>query len=321
MHTPLQGMQKLQPANLLQPELQASAALESSSEHAPLASKASAAKIACLNRIGRTSESTRNTLPSPRATRLGPSTVISLCLAFFSVGCKKGDSAPAVRGAASADAAHHAAARSLLQVKPLSAGGHRLLTFTAPRLELRLIRPDRDDPRVLLGVPGTYTSPEGLVEGVVVHQHRVVQRDRRAWEGVLLIRSGRPEVLRATADLLDEKPLARLAASGASLIQGHLLVGDGEVRPLKASPALRRRAIITRPDGSFMIVESLEPLPLADFASDLRTLGAAQAMNLDMGTWSEGFYREPDTGQVRPLGDDFRATDRQTNWLVLLGDG
>jgi hypothetical protein len=314
-------MQKLQPANLLQPELHASAAPESSSEHAPLASNASTAKIACLNRIGRTSESACKTLPSPLARRLGPSAVISVCLAFFSVGCKKGDSDPSAQGSASADAALHAASRSPLQVKPLTAGGHRLLAFTAPRLELRLTRPGRDDPRILLGVPGTYTSPEGLVEGVVVHQQRVVQRDRRAWEGVLLIRSGRPEVLRATAELLDEKPLARLAAGGASLIQGHLLVGDGEVRPLKESPALRRRAVITRRDGSFVIVESLEPLRLADFASDLRTLGAAQAMNLDMGTWSEGFYREPETGQVRPLGDDFRATDRQTNWLVLLGAG
>jgi len=135
---------------------------------------------------------------------------------------------------------------------------------------------------------------------------------------VLVIRNGKPEVLRVAGDTLSEQQLANLAAGGASLIQGHLLVSAGHLRPLKESDALRRRAIATRHNGSFMIVESLEPLPLADFAEDVRALGARFAMNLDMGTWSEGFYRDPETGLVRRLGDDFGSTERQTNWLVLV---
>ena len=46
-------------------------------------------------------------------------------------------------------------------------------------------------------------------------------------------------------------------------------------------------------------------------------LGARYALNLDMGEWSEGFYRDPLTREVRPLGDDYRKTSAQTNWLVL----
>jgi hypothetical protein len=67
------------------------------------------------------------------------------------------------------------------------------------------------------------------------------------------------------------------------------LLVDGDVQRLKPSPALRCRAIATRANGSFFLVESQVPLPLAEFAADLKTLGARYALNLDMGEWSEGF--------------------------------
>jgi hypothetical protein len=179
------------------------------------------------------------------------------------------------------------------------------------------MRPKSEDRAVLLCVAGTYTSPEGRPEGLVVIDGGVVESQPKAWEGLLIVKSGVPTLLRVDKDKLDATSLVPLIGSHASSIQGHLLV-DGDVQRLKPSPALRRRAIATRADGWFFLLESQVALPLAEFAADLKTLGARYALNLDMGEWSEGFYRDPQTDQVRPLGDDYRKTSAQTNWLVLV---
>jgi len=55
---------------------------------------------------------------------------------------------------------------------------------------------------------------------------------------------------------------------------------------------------------------------LAIFADDLALLGAKTAMNLDMGAWDEGWYRDA-RGEIVRLGHDRSSTQRQSNWLVL----
>ncbi len=198
--------------------------------------------------------------------------------------------------------------------------GYSFFTQTPPRVGLTLVRPDPDDKNVLMSVAGTYTSPEGAVEGVVLVDGGIENHRAKPWEGVLLVVGGAPELVRRTDDTLSDAGVAALQKRRASMIQGHLLVWDSAVLPIKPSPPLLRRAIITGKDPSFAIVESQQKLELAQFTADLVALGAVAAMNLDMGRWSEGFYRDPKTGQRRRLGDDFRRTDKQTNWMVFLRD-
>ena len=102
------------------------------------------------------------------------------------------------------------------------------------------------------------------------------------------------------------------------MLQGHLLVDDGTRLPLKDSGSLQRRAFVEL-DGRALVVESFGAVPLRSFADDLVALGAARALNLDMGTWSGGWYRTRDGGRA-PLGNDHRATERQSNWVVLRRD-
>jgi hypothetical protein len=110
----------------------------------------------------------------------------------------------------------------------------------------------------------------------------IIERDPKPWEGLLIVKGGVPTLLRADKQKLDAGSLLELIGPHGSSIQGHLLV-DGDVQRLKPSSALRRRAIATRADGSFFLVESQVALPLAEFAADLKVLGARYALNLDMG--------------------------------------
>jgi hypothetical protein len=249
---------------------------------------------------------------------LSPFGVVVLVLALAPAGCRKPEPRQNGQSGAPLDAAAEKEPSSL-SVQVRDARGHAYLLFEQrpPALAVRVTRPSPEDSSILLAVAGTYTSPEGRSEGVVAIDGRIVEHQPKPWEGLLVVENGIPTLRRAEIAMLEGEALKKLIGSQRSLIQGHLLV-DGVVLPLKPSPSLRRRAIATRADRSFFFAESLGPLPLSEFAADLVVLGARLALNLDMGQWSEGFYRDPITGQVRSLGDDHRQTARQTNWLVLL---
>lgn len=201
--------------------------------------------------------------------------------------------------------------------KSVSNRHYLLLSQRSPSMELRLKRPNRFDPKLLLCVPGTYTSPEGQVEGAVIESGKIVRDQAMPWEGLLSVRRGTPTVS-WQKQRLGKEALQRFAQGGGSLLQGHLLVGEGKPRPLKPSPLLERRALFIGASGSFAVVESEGPVELGVFAQDLVALGARAAMNLDMGRWSEGFYRVRKGSEPVTLGKDFRSTAKQTNWLVLV---
>jgi hypothetical protein len=215
------------------------------------------------------------------------------------------------------EAAPKAASGLSVQVRHARGRAYLFVEQRPPALEIRLARPDAADRSILLSVAGTYTSPEGRPEGVVAIDGKIIEHQPKPWEGILVVKHGAPSLLRADKPMLDRKAVHELIGAHGSLIQGHLLV-DGVVQRLKPSPSLRRRAIAIQPDLAFFFAESQVGLPLAEFAADLEALGARRALNLDMGEWSEGFYRDPITGDVHRIGDDDRKTSRQTNWLVLV---
>jgi Phosphodiester glycosidase len=242
---------------------------------------------------------------------------LALSILLACAACSRSHATP-VPDAAPAVSASAKRASSPLHVATRAVEGRKYLQIGASpsRLALRLERPKKSDPGVWLAVPGTYTSPDGGVEGAVVLEGHVVRSQANRWEALLVIDA------KGGAEIRESKGVPRaaldaLAKQGASALQGHLLVFDGTPRPLLPSPALRRRALVTTAAGTPSIVESLAPMELAAFARDLVALGATRAMNLDMGSWSEGWYRAED-GKIVPLGEDFRNTAKQTNWLVVL---
>ncbi|MBI4142311.1 hypothetical protein HY480_00375 [Candidatus Uhrbacteria bacterium] len=206
-----------------------------------------------------------------------------------------------------------------LAINRRTVNGRTYTVFVGPHVRLALTRPSREDPRVLLAVAGTYTSPRDTVEGYVVHGGRVVQAsERQGWDGAVIFRPSRVEILQTeNGRLLTRTLLANLAAHDASLVQTHLLVYGWDPIRFKPQPALPRRALAIFTNNAAAIIESADATDLTTFAADLAALGIRDAANLDMGTWSEGWYRDPATGAITMLGIPNPATARQTNWIVL----
>ncbi len=139
-----------------------------------------------------------------------------------------------------------------------------------------------------------------------------------AWEGLLTIDGGTPSIKKASKSSLSAQELRKFASKKTSLLQGHLLVHAGQPEPYKPSPPLHRRALVVFDRDNWAVVGSVAPVELQSFARDLANLGADDALNLDMGGWSEGWFR--DTSETpQPLGIPHPSTARQTNWLVILG--
>ncbi len=228
----------------------------------------------------------------------------------------------AVSAAAAADISAPPAASPIprgIEPDMMRTGGHSYRRFSAAHTELaiRLDRPSPKDIRVLLSVAGTYTSPDDKVLGIVMLDGRLVEKGRMAWEGLLTIVGGTPHITKASKSSLSSSRLKGFASQGASLLQGHLLVHQGQPERYKPSPPLYRRALATFRNDTWAVVESVGPVELQPFARDLANLGASGALNLDMGGWSEGWFRDP-SGSTKPLGVPHPSTGRQTNWLVIL---
>ena len=68
-------------------------------------------------------------------------------------------------------------------------------------------------------------------------------------------------------------------------------------------------------DNSFCICQSKERLTIQDFQKALVDAGVENAVYLDMGGWSEGWYKNA-YDEKMVIGEGMTSTDKQTNWLV-----
>lgn len=187
-----------------------------------------------------------------------------------------------------------------------------------PNIKLTLTRSSKDDPNILLAVPGTYTSPQNKAEGFVIFNGKIIQdKERQGWDGAAVFKDGRVDILQTDkGKTLTRETMKSYAGQGLSLIQAHLLVMNGAAQSFKDQPLYQRRALAIFATGEQVIVESTLALELNQFAEDLVSLGVNKAVNLDMGAWSEGFYRDPSDQHIVSIGYSKSATDRQSNWII-----
>lgn len=210
-----------------------------------------------------------------------------------------------------------------IQMKQVGSNQYTIFSQMEPQVEWTLTRPSKDDADVLLAVAGTYTSPKNTVEGYVILDGNIIQdAERQGWDGAALFQDGTITVWQTkNGTLLTREKMRSLAQKGTSLIQGHLLVFEGKAQHFKPQPLFPRRALVVMQGVDPMIIESQSALTLNEFAEDLAALGVRDALNLDMGSWSEGWYRDPKTGLPVTTGFPNENTARQTNWIIFRSFG
>jgi hypothetical protein len=78
-----------------------------------------------------------------------------------------------------------------------------------------------------------------------------------------------------------------------------------------------RRAIVKYKDENIFIIESGNPITIYEFQIVLQKIGVNDAIYLDMGTYSEGWYKNSENKKVI-IGESYLNTNKQTNWLTLV---
>ncbi|MBX9666400.1 MAG: hypothetical protein K2X93_02230 [Candidatus Obscuribacterales bacterium] len=182
-----------------------------------------------------------------------------------------------------------------------------------------LVRPKKNDPRVLMSIPAAFTTLDGKVDGVYVKDGAVHGSVNTRLGGALKIINGQFEVLDTKSGAaLNDDFLQTLASNKASLFQEFQVIKDNLASTFKDKSKFQRRGIGKLRDGRPVIVESKTAITLSMFAKDASELGVKELLYTDMGAWSEGWVRDPKSGQLVTIGADRQATSKQSNWLILI---
>jgi hypothetical protein len=181
-------------------------------------------------------------------------------------------------------------------------------------LELKNHRPEFNE-KIFLCIPAAYRTPKNQIDGLFIKQGiEISETNNPQLTGACIISNNGVRIIdfeEINIDLLE-----KVKESKQSFFQQSLLIENARIIPcaIFAERKNVRRALIQFEDY-YCIGESDTPLTIYGFQQGLLEIGAKDAINLDMGTWSEGWYKDSENKKVI-IGENMKSTHRQTNWLI-----
>jgi len=192
----------------------------------------------------------------------------------------------------------------------------RLFVPFGLNLKLTVVRPSYND-QTYLCIPAAYTTKSHKVDGLCYIQGSKIETLNPELLGVCVIGNDKIEIVKSeniTPEFLDWIKTAR-----ASMFQQTLLLKDSTIIDCNFPIAIRERRHLRRAlvqfENSFCIAESEKQLTIEEFQQILLEIGVVDAINLDMGTWSEGWYKNSCCSKVT-IGETMNNTNKQTSWLT-----
>lgn len=177
-------------------------------------------------------------------------------------------------------------------------------------------KPDTLNRSIGLSVVAAFTSkaPEHIV-GTSVCKGKRLYYPTESESGYCLITSSGVEI--NPLDTNDATPITKAIREKGDYFQQMILVNGGKAVPttiFRNRTTARRALVITA--SQTMLVETDDRIHIDVFTDCLIRMGAIQAIYLDMGSWSEGWYRT-NSGQICRIGKNWKSSHLQTNWLVI----
>jgi hypothetical protein len=191
-----------------------------------------------------------------------------------------------------------------------------VLKLFAPKsltISLYSKRPQKNS-KIYLVVPAAFTDPTTKTDGLFIENgNYITRRINKKLNGVCLIFNNKVQFINSIA--LNENLVNEVITKKQSLFQQVLLVFNSKIVacPLFKNDLNLRRAIVEI-NNHFYLVQSKTKTSILDFQNSLITIQVKNAIYLDMGTYSEGWYRE--NNKVISIGETMTQTNRQSNWLV-----
>ncbi|MEE0267302.1 MAG: phosphodiester glycosidase family protein [Bacteroidales bacterium] len=178
------------------------------------------------------------------------------------------------------------------------------------------VKPDSNNTNLLMSVVAAFTSkaPEHVVGTSVSNgKKRIYPTDAETAYCLIVGEEVKIEALSEN----HKSAIETAVKQKGDYFQQMLLIENAEAKSCEIfkNRATFRRALAQK-EGETHLVESLDRMTIDDFIQSLIFLGYEQAIYLDMGSWSEGWYRN-DENEIIRIGNNWKSSHLQTNWLVI----
>ncbi len=195
-----------------------------------------------------------------------------------------------------------------------------IITPVNAHIDFEITRPSKNDENILLCVPGAYTDKTNKVDGLHICKGVVynIEHINHSLGGGIKIINDSVEIFPTNyGKSLNDSLLKTISNQNGIFFQQTQCIVKGVAEKFADTKLFQRRGILTLNTGGYAIVESVQPITLNKFAEDMVNYGAKDLLNFDMGTWDEGWYRDPNINKIKVLGQMKTQTAKQTNWVVL----
>lgn len=175
-------------------------------------------------------------------------------------------------------------------------------------------RPENNN-NTFLCVSGAYSSNENTIDGIFIKKGVLVNKAiNEKLNGLCIFTNDNLHI--ENSNIISDSLINEAIISKSSMFQQTLLIKNSNIIECKlfGDHINLRRALIKFDDSEFLVGESHRPMTIFEFQKALKEIGVLDAVNLDMGSWSEGWYKS-NNGKIS-IGDNFANTKRQTNWIV-----
>jgi len=197
-----------------------------------------------------------------------------------------------------------------------AAGDSTVILYQPIKLSIKLHseRPGNNQ-NIFLCVPAAYTTPSNTIDGLFYIEGKEIS-------GIVnnLLTGGciisEDSIIILSKNQINSALLREIRLEKRSFFQQTLLVMNSRIVPcsLFGKKENVRRALVQFED-KICISETKKPMTIIQFQQSLIKLKAINAIYLDMGTWSEGWYRGENREKI-VIGENMINTNRQTNWLT-----
>jgi hypothetical protein len=189
------------------------------------------------------------------------------------------------------------------------------------KLGITNVRPLSSDTSIKLCIPAAFTQlDDGSIDGLFIVNGKIVDAKKinhRLGGGLIIVNSNVSIIKTDDGKFLTPSCIDSIANLKASFFQQIQLVRDGESLGFNKDQKLfQRRAVAIYESGEIAIIESKSPITLDEFANDLVKMQVQNAIYTDMGSYDEGWVRNPVNGAFHVIGTNRSETGRQSNWLI-----
>jgi hypothetical protein len=197
----------------------------------------------------------------------------------------------------------------------------RIYYLLDKKIELTDKRPSKKDTAVFLCIPAAFTQlDDGSIDGLFIINGKITdpKKVNHHLGGGLLIVNDQLQIIKTNdGKLLTDKWKDSIVSLNGSFLQQIQLVRNGAALEFNKDQKLfQRRAVVLYRDSTISIVESKNAITLQEFADDLVKMKTLNAIYTDMGSYDEGWARNPGKGAIEVIGDNRTQTLRQSNWLI-----